>query len=289
MKAQVVKAILNNQVIISAVKSTTMVQKAIKMHDLSPVCSAALGRTITMGALMSAQLKNETDYLSATIKADGPIGSIVVCADGRGNVKGYCDNPHVETSFNDENHLNVGQAVGRNGQLTVVKNIGLKTPAIGTVKLVSGEIAQDFAQYYATSEQQPCAIALGVKLQKGKCVSAGGVMIAPMPDCDPNLLYDIETVCYAMDEISYQYETQTAHEIITKFFSQLGELVFTETKQVDFKCDCSTKRIEKVILSIGKQEANEIIAQNGQVEVKCHFCNKNYVFDAEKIEKLFNK
>ena len=193
------KAIIHNSVIVSAVESKDIVNRAIKIHNLSPVAAAALGRALTMAALMGKEFKNKDDYLTVTIDGGGPLGKITVCADGDGHVKGDIDNPAVESILKPDGHLDVGTAVGRDGSLTVIKDIGLKQPYVGTSKLVSGEIAADFAYYYATSEQQPCGVTLGVGFNKKRCKSAGGVFVQVMPNCPQDLLFRLETVMYAMD------------------------------------------------------------------------------------------
>ena len=287
MKCEIVKALLENQIAVYAVKTDSLVNSAIKKHNLSPVAAAALGRMLTVTALMGASLKNTSDYLTATLKGDGELGSLVCCADGRGLVKGYVDNPNVGHEIKDDGHLNVGLAVGKNGTLTVIKNIGLKTPYVGTSKLVSGEIAEDFAQYFVVSEQQPCSVALGVKLQKGKCISAGGVIVQVLPNCDPALLFDVETVCYAMDEISYQFESQDAKQVIERFFSQLGHLEFEPSRYCSYRCDCTTRRIERLILTLGLEDALDVVEKIGYLEVGCHFCGKKYRYDKDQIIELF--
>lgn len=282
------KAIIDNSVIVSAVETKDIVNKAIKIHNLSPVAAAALGRALTMAALMGKEFKNADDYLTVTIDGGGPLGKITVCADGAGHVKGTIDNPVVETVVKEDGHLDVGNAVGRDGQLTVIKDIGLKQPYVGTAKLVSGEIAADFAYYYATSEQQPCGVTLGVGLNNKKCTSAGGVFVQVMPNCSEQLLFNIETVMYAMDEMSYQFDGSTAEEVINRFFGEFNP-VFTESAEVSYKCNCNKRKINRVVKSIGKQEADEIVAEMGQVEVCCHFCGRKYRYDQEAIDKLFTR
>lgn len=289
MKSEVVKAILDNQVVIAAVDSRAIVSRAIKLHDLSPLSAAALGRVLTITAIMGASLKNKQDYLTATVKGDGQIGSIVACSNSTGMVKGYCNNPHAENLFRNDKHLAVGEAVGKNGNLTVIKNIGMKTHAVGTVKLVSGEIAEDFAQYFAVSEQQPCAVSLGVLFRKNKCVSSGGLTISPLPNCSKELLDKIETVCYALDEISYLFTLYDAHSLIEAYFAPLGKLVFEESKFYSYKCDCNRNRIEKVIISLGKTEAESIVEEVGFIEVACQFCGKKYLYDKTAVDALFEK
>ncbi|MCM1290262.1 MAG: Hsp33 family molecular chaperone HslO [Corallococcus sp.] len=288
MSSVLSKAIIGNSIVVSAVESKDIVNAALKLHGLSPVATAALGRALTMAALMGAELKNSDDYLSATVKGDGPLGSITVCADGKGNVKGMVTNPVVETVLRSDGHLDVAAAVGKTGSITVVKDIGLKQPYVGTSQLVSGEIAADFAYYFAKSEQQPCGVTLGVGLQNNACKSAGGVFVQVLPDCDENLLSQVETVMYAMDEMSYQFDGNSAREVISRFFGRFDP-VFTEEKQITYKCDCSKSKINKIVRGLGRAEAQSVLDEVGKLEVCCHFCNKKYVYLQEDVDKLFVK
>ena len=282
------KAIIENAVIISAVESKDIVNKAIRIHNLSPVAAAALGRALTMAALMGKEFKNKEDYLTVTIDGGGPLGKITVCADGDGHVKGDIENPVAETVVKEDGHLDVGSAVGKDGHLTVIKDIGLKQPYVGTSKLVSGEIAADFAYYYATSEQQPCGVTLGVGLNKKRCTSAGGVFVQVMPNCPEDLLFRLETVMYAMDEMSYQFDGSTAEEVIKRFFGEFNPVI-TESCEVKYKCNCSKRKINRVVKSLGKNEAEAIVSEMGCIEVCCHFCGKKYRYEQEAIDKLFSK
>lgn len=286
MASVLVKAIIQNSLVVSAIESKDIVNKAIKIHNLSPVAAAALGRALTMAALMGEELKNPQDYLTATIKGGGPLGTITVCADGQNHVKGTVANPVVETVVKENGHLDVGNAVGKNGSLTVIKDIGLKQPYVGTAKIVSGEIAQDFAYYFATSEQQPCGVTLGVGLKNNACKSAGGVFVQVMPNCDAELLNKVETVMYAMDEMSYQFDGSSARKVVERFFGEFNP-VFTVEKQVSYKCDCGKRKINRLIKGLGKAEAQSILDEVGKVEVCCQFCGKKYVYLQEDINKLF--
>ena len=282
------KAIIQNSVVVSAVESKDIVNKAIKLHNLSPIAAAALGRALTMAALMGKELKNDQDYLTVTIDGGGSLGKITVCSDALGHVKGCVDNPIAETILREDGRLDVGAAVGRDGQITVIKDIGMKQPYVGTSKIISGEIASDFAYYYATSEQQPCGVTLGVGLDKRRCKSAGGVFVQVMPNCPSDLLFQLETVMYAMDEMSYQFDGSTAKEVINRFFGQF-EPEFTESVEISYKCNCGKRKIDRVVKGLGKDEANGIVAEMGKVEVCCHFCGKKYEYDQEAIDKLFSK
>ena len=184
--------------------------------------------------------------------------------------------------------MDVGQAVGKNGSITVIKDIGLKQPYVGTSKLISGEIASDFAYYYATSEQQPCGVTLGVGLtNKQRCKSAGGVFVQIMPNCPDDLLSRVETVMYAMDEMSYQFDGSTAEQVIRRFFGEF-DLEITEQTEVKYKCNCGKRKINRIVKSLGKSEAQSILDEQGQIEVCCHFCGKKYVYDQQSVDKLFN-
>ncbi|MCM1194702.1 MAG: Hsp33 family molecular chaperone HslO [Corallococcus sp.] len=286
MSSVLVKAVIENSIIVSAVETKSIVNKAVKIHGLSPIATVALGRALTMAALMGKELKNADDYLTAIIDGNGPLGKITVCADGCGNVKGDIVNPIVDSVLKADGTLDVGTAVGREGSLTVIKDLGLKNPYVGTSQLVSGEIASDFAYYYATSEQQPCGITLGVGLDKRSCKSAGGVLVQVMPNCPEELLFKVETVMYAMDEMSYQFDGSSAEEVINRFFGEFDP-VFTERAEVRYKCNCSKRKIDGIVRSLGKSEADDILAENGQIEVCCHFCGKKYVYDREAVDKLF--
>ncbi len=280
------KAMICNAVVVSAVESKDIVNSAIRIHKLSPVAAAAMGRALTMVALMGKEFKNKEDYLTAVIDGGGPLGKLTVCADGDGHVKGDIENPVAETVVKADGHLDVGGAVGKNGTLTVIKDIGLKQPYVGTSQLVSGEIAQDFAYYFADSEQQPCGVTLGVGLNRKRCTSAGGVWVRILPNCPQELLDKIETVMYAMDEMSYQFEGSTAQEVINRFFGEF-QPVFTESSEVCYKCNCNKRKINRIVKSLGKEEAIGIAEEMGHVEVCCHFCGRKYVYDRDALEKLF--
>ncbi len=280
------KAIVENSVVVSAIESKDIVNRAIKVHSLSPVAAAAMGRALTMAALMGKEFKNKNDYLTVIIDGNGPLGKITVCADGAGHVKGDIVNPVAETVVKPDGHLDVGGAVGKDGTLTVIKDIGLKQPYVGTSRLVSGEIAQDFAYYFADSEQQPCGVTLGVGLNRKRCKSAGGVWVQILPNCPEDILNRVETIMYAMDEMSYQFDGSTAEQVIRRFFGEF-DLNFTESVDVSYKCNCNKRKINRIVRSLGKEEAMSIVEEMGQIEVCCHFCGKKYIYDREETEKLF--
>lgn len=282
------RAIINNSIIVSAVNSADIIDKAIQLHCLSPVSADCLGRVLTVVALMGKQLKNSDDYLTAIISGGGPIGTITACADNN-TVKGYVTNTVVDNMYDSNGRLDIASAVGKEGRLTVIKDIGLKQPYIGTSQLVSGTIAEDFANYFATSQQQPCALTVGLSLTKdGHCKSGGGVLVEVMPNCDEQLLSDVETVMYAMDEMSYQFDNSTARQVIERFFNRFEDVVFVEDSHIAYQCNCNRQKLATVVKGIGKQEAQSIVDEMGAIEIQCHFCNTKYTFSQQDIESIFN-
>ena len=283
------RAMIGGKIVVSAVDAAAIVNKAIAYHKLSPIAAEALGRCLTVAALMGKQLKNDGDYMSATVDGGGSLGKITVCSNDKGEVKGTVDEPFCPSVYRADGSLDVGAAVGKNGKITVVKDVGLKQPYVGACEMVSGEIAQDFAAYFARSEQQPCALTLGLSFKNGKCVSGGGVLVQVLPGCDDALLEDVETTLYAMDEMSYQFSLHGAREVLEKFFGGYDGFFVTDEGVCKYKCDCSAKRIKRIIYNLGKAEAESIVAEQGAIEVQCHFCNKKYSFDGQQVAKLFEK
>jgi len=276
--------IFNDQISLSVLDTTDMVNDAIKIHNLTPLTAAALGRTLTVCTFMSSNLKNQSDKLSVTVAGDGVGGKITVCGNGNLDMRGFIDNPQADLPLRADGKLDVGGCVGKNGRLTVVRSMGLKDPYSGSAQLVSGEIAEDFTAYYAFSEQQPTAIALGVKIgTDGTCVGAGGVIMQAMPGADDGAICMAEDVMSQLDNVSTLIETIGAEGIIDKF---IGEVKSTEYFP-KYNCLCTREYIEKVLVSLGKDELNDIIEKQGNITVDCQFCNKKYVFNAEDVDKLF--
>lgn len=276
--------VFDNQFSVSVLDTTDMVNKAIKIHNLSPVASAALGRTMTVATFMSSTLKSDRDKLSISITGDGKGGRITVCGNGKLQMRGSVLNPTVDLPIRADGKLDVGGFVGHNGRLTVIKSMGLKEPYSGSCQLVSGEIAEDFTSYFANSEQQPTAIAVGVKIGKNlKCIGAGGVIIQALPFASEENVVKAENMMEGLKNVSTMIEEMGAESLLKKLF---GEIEFNEYYPV-YKCLCSRKYIEKVLMSLGKDELHDIIAKEGKVEVGCEFCNKKYIFNEEDINKLF--
>ncbi len=275
--------IYNNQLTLSVLDTTDMVNEAIRIHKLSPLSAAALGRTLTVCTFMSSNLKSDEDKLSVTVAGDGVGGKITVCGNGKLNMRGFIDNPQAELPLRKDGKLDVGGCVGK-GRLTVVRSMGLKEPYSGSAELVSGEIAEDFTAYYAFSEQTPTAIALGVRIGKDlTCVGAGGVIIQALPGASEEALFMAEDVMSQLGSVSSLIETIGAEGIIDKHFGDIHYEKYTP----EYKCLCSRDYIEQVLISLGKDELYDIIDKEGKITVDCQFCDKKYVFDKRDVDGLF--
>ncbi len=276
--------VFDNQLSLSVLDTTEMVNDAIKIHNLTPLTAAALGRTLTICTFMSSGLKNQTDKLSVTVAGDGVGGKITVCGNGDLQMRGVIDNPQADLPLRADGKLDVGGCVGKNGRLTVIKSMGLKDPYSGSARLVTGEIAEDFTSYYALSEQQPTAIALGVKIGKDlSCVGAGGVILQALPFAEEENLIKAEKIIGELKNISTQIEELGAEGVLEKYFGKVKYDIYNP----EYKCLCSREYIEGVLISLGKAELEDIIEKEGAVKVGCQFCNKEYVFNKADVEKLF--
>ena len=276
--------IFNNELTVSVLETTDMVNKAIEIHNLSPVCAAALGRTLTICTFMSQGLKSQKDKLSVTVSGDGVGGKITVCGNGDLQMRGYIDNPQVDIPLKPNGKLDVGGCVGKNGRITVIKSMGLKDPYSGSSELVSGEIAQDFAAYYAFSEQQPTAIALGVKIgTDGKCVGAGGVIVQALPGASEETLIKGEEIINKLNNLSSIIQEHGAKYVLDEYF---GEVEYTEYFP-KYQCICSREYLEKILISLGRNELNDIIEKDGEIKVNCEFCRTEYKFNKQDVDKFF--
>lgn len=275
--------IYDGQISLSVLDTTDIVNKATEYHKLSPLAAAGLGRALTVGSFMSTSLKNENEKLSITISGNGVGGKIVVAADGNFNVRGSILNPQTDLPLKPNGKLDVGGLVGNDGFITVVKDLGLKEPYVGKCRLVSGEIGEDFAAYFAYSEQQPTAIAVGVLIKNYKCIGAGGVILQPLPDCSEEALEKAEKLIGEFSDVSKKISEVGASGIIEKYFTEYD---FTEYK-TEYKCGCSKKYVDKVLISLGRNEFSDIIDKEGKIEVSCEFCNKKYVYGKNDEERLF--
>lgn len=276
--------IFDNQLTVSVLETTDMVNQAIKIHKLSPLSAAALGRTLTVCTFMSSELKSDRDKLSVTVAGDGVGGKITVCGNGNLDMRGYIDNPFAELPLRKDGKLDVGGCVGKHGRITVVKSMGLKEPYSGSSELITGEIAEDFTAYYAYSHQIPTAIALGVKIGKDcTCIGAGGVIIQALPFASDSALAKAEEIMGKLKSISTLIQNGGAEGIICDFF---GDIKY-EKYYPKYNCLCDRKNIEQVLVSLGKAELYDIIQKEGKIKVDCQFCDKIYEFDKEDVDNLF--
>lgn len=273
-----------------AARTTDLVQEAQRLHELSPVASAALGRTMTAAVMLGADMKGEKDTLSIIVKGDGPLGSIVVVATSNGNVKGYVANPKVNLPLNVNNKLDVAAAVGKNGRITVIKDLGLKEPYIGQADLISGEIAEDVAYYLTVSEQQPSAVALGVLVNPDCTIKAsGGFIIQALPGAPEHIIAAIEKKISINSSISRQIdEGKTPEEVLEGILGEYGMQV-KAVMDVQFKCDCNRQRLRRILMGMDERELIDIIEKDKRAEVVCHYCNKKYIFEEEELKELLEQ
>ncbi|WP_418790122.1 Hsp33 family molecular chaperone HslO [Phosphitispora sp. TUW77] len=271
-----------------ATVSTGLVEEARKRHRTSPTASAALGRALTAGVLMSANLKGD-DILTLRIIGDGPLGTIIVTSDSAGNVRGYTQHPGADLPSRN-GKLDVGGLVGKTGELYVTKNMGLKDTYTGSVPIVSGEIGEDIAYYYASSEQIPSLVALGVLIDTDISVkAAGGYLIQAFPGVASEELAVLEERAKSLPSISSLINEGSTPEEVLKML--LGEHNFVELNKrpVSFLCRCSREKIEQVLISIGEKEIIDIIENQKRAEIRCHFCNEKYYFEKHEMEKLLQE
>lgn len=273
---------------IRAFAATTkeLVETARAAHNTSPVVTAGLGRLLTAGVMMGTMLKSDSDLLTLQIKGDGPVRGLTVTADGCGHVKGYADVPQVILPANAKGKLDVGKAVG-NGVLSVIKDMGLKDPYVGKTVLQTGEIGDDLTYYFATSEQVPSSVGLGVLMEKTNTVRcAGGFIIQLMPFAEEEVISRLEKNLSNLTSVTALLNQGMTPEEMLKRVLDGFDVEFTEKMPCSFHCNCSRERVEKALISIGNEEIAEMIEEGRPIEVNCHFCNKNYVFEVDELKRM---
>lgn len=278
--AKLVRAISGNGgMMLSILDSTDIISEMEQIHHPSAVVSAALGRLLTGGLLMAATLKNEKDSITIRVKGGGPVGSLLAVADGKGNVKGYAENPLVELPARADGKLDVGGAVGFDGLLTVIRDSGVKEPYIGQIPLISGEIAEDITSYYATSEQIPTVCALGVLVERDLTIKrAGGYLLQLLPGATEKEITQLEQNVGKLKSMTEMLENgHTVYEIIDMVLDGFYPNVLDEA-EVQYHCDCSRDRVERAYMSLGQEELQKIAVEQETVELKCQFCNHAYQF-----------
>lgn len=269
-----------------AAVSTETVKEAQRRHDTWATTTAALGRTMTITAMMGAMLKGD-DTITAKIEGDGPIGAMIADGDAKGNVRGYVTNPHIDFPLNDKGKLDVARAVGTQGNLSVVKDVGLRENFTGQVPIVSGEIGEDFTYYYANSEQIPSAVGAGVIVNPDHSVLAsGGFIVQMMPGADEETITRIEDQLQSFPAISTLVrEGKTPEEIIDTLFAD-EKVHVLESMPVTFQCKCSKERVAQAITGLGTDEIDKMITEDNGAEATCHFCNETYTFTKDELTTL---
>jgi molecular chaperone Hsp33 len=287
MKDYMIRAIAaGGQVRAFAADTRETVEYARAAHNTSPVVTAGLGRLLTAGSMMGSMMKGERDVLTLKAEGSGPVGHYLVTADSHGNVKGYAANPDVILPANAAGKLDVAGSLGV-GLLTVIKDLGLKEPYTGTCELITGEIADDITYYFATSEQTPSSVGLGVLMTKENTVNvAGGFIIQIMPDATEETISAVEEKITSITSVTGMLEKGMTPEDILQYILGDLELEILDKTEVAFVCDCSKEKVSKALAAINKEDLQGIIDDGEDIEIKCHFCNKTYGFSVEEMEKM---
>lgn len=286
MKDVIIRGIAaDGQIRAFAASTRNLCEEARQRHNMSPIATVALGRLLTGGAMMGAMMKNDADIVTIQIKGDGPIGSMTVTADPRGRVKGYVANPQVMLPLKN-GKLDVAGALGI-GVLSVIKDIGLKEPYVGDTILVTSEIGDDLTYYFATSEQVPSSVALGVLMNKDNTVEqAGGFIIQLMPDATEEVIAKLEESIKQIKSVTELLENGMTLEDILRLILKDMDFELLDTIDTEFYCNCSKDRVSKAIMSIGAKDIQDMIDDGKPIEVNCHFCNTNYTFTVDELKEM---
>ena len=279
----------DSQIRAFAATTKETVELARQYHNTSPVATAALGRLLTAGAMMGAMMKGEKDLLTLQVKGNGPLGGITVTADSAANVKGYVNNPEVLIHANEKGKLDVGGAVGA-GILNVIRDMGMKEPYVGQCELQTGEIGDDLTYYFATSEQVPSSVGVGVLMDKGNTVrQAGGFIIQLMPFTSDEVIDRLEAKLSEVKSVTTMLDGgMTPEQILEELLGEFG-LEINDTLPTRYHCNCSRERIEKALISIGKKDLQEMIDDGEPIEVGCQFCNKKYQVKVDELKGLLKR
>lgn len=286
MKDVIIRGIAaDGQIRAFAASTKNLCEEARQRHNMSPIATVALGRLLTGGAMMGAMMKNDADIVTIQIKGDGPIGSMTVTADPKGRVKGYVANPQVMLPLKN-GKLDVAGALGI-GVLSVIKDIGLKEPYVGDTILVTSEIGDDLTYYFATSEQVPSSVALGVLMNKDNTVEqAGGFIIQLMPDATEEVITKLEESIKQIKSVTELLENGMTPEDILRLILKDMDFELLDTIDTEFYCNCSKDRVSKAIMSIGAKDIQDMIDDGKPIEVNCHFCNTNYTFTVDELKEM---
>lgn len=268
-------------------RTTAMARRAAEIHCPSSTALAAMSRAMTATTMLGVMMKDDSASVTVTVAGDGPIGKITAVAHGP-HVKISAHHPDADLPLKKDGHLDVGGLVGRHGRLTVIKDLGLKEPYIGQSALVSGELGEDFAQYFTVSEQQPSLVALGCLVHEGYCLSAGGVLVQAMPGCSEELLEQLELRSVFFSAISREVADVALEDLARSWFDGLDMHLLSREK-VDYQCDCSREKMEKALIALGREELRQMIDEDGGAELTCHFCRTAHRFTGQELEELLER
>ena len=288
MADYIVNAITSNGAIrVVAADTTQLCNRAQQIHKMSPTAAAALGRTLTAAAIMGSMLKSADDSLTIQLNGGGPIGRVVAVGDGNANVKGYVDNPLVDLPLNANGKLDVGGAIGRDGMLGIIRDLGLKEPYVGQVPLVNGEVAEDLTQYYATSEQLPTAVALGVLVDVDYSIkAAGGFILQVLPGAYDEDIDKVEKTVASISSVTAMLSEGKKPEDIVEQLLDGYEIEYFDNVPTKYECDCSRDRTDRALISLGKEELSKIIDEDGKAQITCHFCDNVYNYTKQELIEL---
>lgn len=274
----------------TAVSTKYLTEKARKIHGTSPVATAALGRMLAAASIMGNALKSDGSSLTLQIKGGGPLGTLLAVSDNEGNVRGTVDNPEVDIPLREDGKLNVGAAVGTDGTLTVIRDLNMKEPYVGTVGLLSGEIADDLASYFVDSEQIPSACGLGVLVDRDRSVkAAGGYLIQLMPGAGEDVIGKVEGGVLAARSVTALLDGNHDSETMLRTLLSDFELEILERSPVEYRCPCSRERMERALISLGPKELEALLKEQGQAELFCHFCGKRQMFTGKQLETILSE
>lgn len=279
--------LMDGQVRIMMCETTQMAQRAADIHHATPVCTAAMGRLMTATSMLGVMMKGENESVTVNIKGGGPMGTVVAVAN-HGDLKVCADDPQVELPLREDGKLNVGAAIGKDGYMTVIKDLGLREPYIGQIELVSGELGIDFANYFTVSEQQPSLVALGVLVAGDTVLKAGGLLIQPLPGCPDEVIDQIELRSPMFSDISREMTYAPKEELLEDWFRGM-DLQILERAPLRYHCSCSRYRMEKALISLGRRELQTLIDEDIGAELGCHFCHSQYAFSTQELKELLER
>ncbi len=279
--------LMDGQVRVMMCETTAMCQRAADIHHATPVCTAAMGRLMTGTAFLGGMMKGEDESVTVTIKGGGPMGTLVAVAN-HGDLKVCADNPQVDLPLREDGKLNVGGAIGSEGRMSVVKDLGMREPYIGQSELVSGEMGIDFANYFTVSEQQPSLVSLGVLVNGDTVLKAGGLLIQPLPGCSDDIIDQLELRSPMFANISREMTFAPKEELLEDWFRGMDP-VLLERVPLQYHCGCSRMRMEKALISLGRKELQTLIDEDLGAELGCHFCHSQYMFTTQDLKDLFER